>query len=85
MSEQAEFVLTKDGQRVKYKLGDELNEAGEYKLSLTDECGNSSEYTFTIDDSLDWWVVLLIAVGSILAVGGVVLFAIKLKREETVC
>lgn len=85
LSEQAEFVLTKDGQRVKYKLGDELNEAGEYKLSLTDECGNSSEYTFTIDDSLDWWVVLLIAVGSILAVGGVVLFAIKLKREETVC
>ncbi len=80
VSEEATISLTKDGEAVVYKLGDEITEPGEYKLTVTDECGNSAEYGFTIEAGLNGGIIALIIIVSLLAVGGVVIFILKKKQ-----
>ncbi len=79
VSEEATITLTKDGEVVEYKLGSEITEPGEYKLTVTDSCGNSAEYGFTINAGLNGGIIALIVIVSLLAVGGVVFFILKKK------
>ncbi len=48
-SETAYLVVTKNGEVIAYALGDVLTAEGSYTVKATDSCGNSAEYTFTID------------------------------------
>lgn len=80
LSEDATIKVTKDGEEIAYKLGDEITEPGEYKVSATDEFGNTSEYSFTIKAGLNGGIIALIVIVSILAVGGVVVFILKKKE-----
>lgn len=80
LSEDATVKVTKDGEEIAYKLGDEITEPGEYKVSTTDEFGNTSEYSFTIKAGLNGGIIALIVIVSLLAVGGVVVFILKKKE-----
>ena len=80
LSEDATVKVTKDGEEIAYKLGDEITEPGEYKVSATDEFGNVSEYSFTIKAGLNGGIIALIVIVSLLAVGGVVVFILKKKE-----
>ena len=80
LSEDATVKVTKDGEEIAYKLGDEITEPGEYKVTVTDEIGNTSEYSFTIKAGLNGGIIALIVIVSILAVGGVVVFILKKKE-----
>ena len=62
-------------------MGDELSEVGEYKVVVTDACGNTTEYTFNIEKgaNIGLWVIL-----GILALAGIcvgVFFIIKKKNS----
>ncbi len=79
-SEQAIIKVTKDGQEVKYTLGEQFTEPGEYKVTVTDECGNTAEYGFTIQKSLSGGMIALIVIAALILVGGVVVFILKKKQ-----
>ena len=80
LSEDATVKVTKDGEEIAYKLGDEITEPGEYKVSATDEFGNTSEYSFTIEKSIGAGAIIGIILG-ILGVAGVVVVIILKKKE----
>ena len=50
--EEVTYSLTMDGVAVDYQLGDTLNVAGKYTLSIADAVGNSSEISFEVIKSL---------------------------------
>ncbi len=78
-SENATVKLYKDGAEVKYTVGDEITEAGAYRITVEDECGNLSEYSFEIEEGISGVVIFLIILGSLLLVGGIVVFILKKK------
>lgn len=80
LSENGEFKVTKDGEVIEYTLGEEITEPGEYKIIVTDICGNTAEYNFTIDKSLSVGIIILIVLSSLLVVSGVVVFILKKKQ-----
>ncbi len=80
VSEQATISVTKDGEAIEYTLGDEITDKGEYKVTLTDSYGNSTEYDFTIESKINGGVIALIIIASLLVVGGVVIFILKKKQ-----
>lgn len=80
LSEDASVKVTKDGEEIAYKLGDEITEPGEYKVTVTDEIGNTAEYNFTIKAGLNGGIIALIVIVSLLVVGGVVVFILKKKE-----
>lgn len=41
-----ELVVYVDGIKFDYKLGDEIEKCGQFVVTLTDEAGNSTTYTF---------------------------------------
>ncbi len=68
-------------EEIEYTVGDELSEVGEYKVVVTDACGNATEYTFNIEKgaNIGLWVIL-----GILALAGIgvgVFFYIKKKNS----
>ncbi len=66
---------------IEYKVGDELSNVGKYKAVLTDECRNTTEYTFEIQKGANVGIIIL-AVIPVLAIGGVgVFFYIKKKNS----
>ncbi len=77
LSEVATVVVTKDGETLEYNLGDLLNGAGRYAITVTDECGNVSEYSFEITKGISGWAIAGIVVGSLTLLGGVVVFILK--------
>ena len=77
-----ERYLTKDGETVEYTLGDLLNEAGRYAITVTDECGNVSEYSFEITKGISGWAITGIVVGSLVVIAGAVF--IILKKRGTI-
>ena len=68
VSEEAEVVVTLNGEQIEYTVGDELTEIGEYKVTVTDACGNSTEYTFEIEKGAN---IALIVILIILGVGAI--------------
>ena len=82
LSETATVVVVKDGETVEYTLGELLNETGRYAITVTDECGNVSEYSFEITKGISGWAITGIVVGSLVVIAGAVF--IILKKRGTI-
>ena len=82
LSETATVVVVKDGETIEYTLGELLNEAGRYEITVTDECGNVSEYSFEITKGISGWAITGIVVGSLVVIAGAVF--IILKKRGTI-
>lgn len=80
LSEQATVEVFKDGELIEYELGNELKEYGEYRVVVTDEAGNQTEYGFTLKHVLNGGAVALIVIGIVVLVGGVAAVLIMRKK-----
>lgn len=79
-SETAEVKVYRGEEEIEYKLGETISEEGEYRVTVTDECGNATVYTFTIEAGTNWALIILFIVLGLLIAGGVVFFFIRRKR-----
>ena len=63
-----------------YSDGDELRDAGTYKVVTSDEYGNTNEYTFTIEKerNIGLWILIALA---LLVTGGFVFFLVQRKNK----
>ena len=82
MSETADMKVYKNDVEISYNLGDELTEEGVYKVVLTDDCGNVTEYTFEILHSMNGGAIALIIIGVLLVAGVIVLVVIMRKKGK---
>lgn len=48
--DQLEIVLKKNGQKIEFKSGNSLSQAGKYELTVKDKSGNTNIITFTIKE-----------------------------------
>ena len=80
LSEQASVEVYKDGELIPYELGNELTEYGEYRVVVTDEASNQTEYTFTLKHVLNGGAIALIVIGIVVLVGGVAAVLIMRKK-----
>lgn len=81
LSEEATVKVFLNDTEIEYADGDELTEEGTYKVVVTDDCGNSTEYNFEIKHGLNGGIIALIVILSLLAVGGVVVFILYKKTD----
>ena len=79
-SETAEITVQRGEDKIEYKLGETISEEGEYRVTITDECGNSAVYTFTIEAGTNWALIILLVVFGLLVAGGLVFFFIRRKK-----
>lgn len=79
-SETADIKVYRGEEEIGYKLGETISEEGEYRVTVTDECGNSTVYTFTIESGTNWTLIVLLVVLGLLVAGGVVFFFIRRKK-----
>lgn len=69
LAEKATVEVYKDGEKIGYALGSELTEVGQYRVVLTDELGNLTEYTFEILYSVNGGAIALIVIYILIVVG----------------
>lgn len=81
LSETAEVRVYLNGQEVKYNLGEEFTEKGQYHVTVTDASGNCSEYTFEIVGGMSGGWIALIVIGCLVLVGGAVTVVILKKKN----
>lgn len=81
VSEEAEVVVTLNGEQIEYTVGDELSELGEYKVTVTDACGNSTEYNFEIEKGANIALIVIIVILVLGGIGTGVFFYIKKKNS----
>ena len=79
-SETAEITVQRGEDKIEYKLGETISEEGEYRVTITDECGNATVYTFTIEAGTNWALIILLVVFGLLVAGGLVFFFIRRKK-----
>lgn len=79
-SEDATVKVTLNGEPVEYTLGDEITEPGEYRVTVTDEIGNTAEYSFTVEKTISVGAIIGIILG-VLGVISVVVIIILKKKE----
>lgn len=72
LSENATFTVFLNGTQIKYALGEELFELGEYRVVLRDLAGNETVYLFEIVYALNAGSIVLIVFGILIAVAVVV-------------
>ena len=82
LSENADMKVYKNDTEISYNIGDELTEEGVYKVVLTDDCGNVTEYTFEILHSMNGGAIALIIIGVLLVAGVIVLVVIMRKKGK---
>lgn len=83
-SEECEIKVFFNDEEIEYNLGDELTEAGEYRVELTDTVGNTNAYTFTIQKTLSGgFIALFVILGIALVGGGVFAFLFIKKRKNS--
>ena len=70
-----------DGEEIKYSVGDELRDAGTYKVVTSDEYGNTNEYTFTIEQGSNVGLWVLIGIAVLLSVGLAAFFVAQRKNK----
>lgn len=80
LSEKATIEVYRNDEKVEYTFGEMLTETGEYRVVVTDEAGNTTEYTFEIQEGNGWIVIAVIVLVVVLLAGGVVLIFLK-KRN----
>ena len=81
LSETANVRVYRNDEAIEYELGNELREVGIYRVVVTDEAGNTSEYSFEIEKSISGGIIALIVI-AVLAVVGVGVFLILKKRKK---
>lgn len=79
-SEAAEVKVYRGEEEIEYKLGETISKEGEYRVTVTDKCGNAISYTFIIEAGTNWTLIILLVVLGLLIAGGVVFFFIRRKR-----
>ena len=79
-SETAEVTVRRGEEKIEYKLGETISEEGEYRVTITDKCGNATVYTFTIESGTNWTLIVLLVVLGLLVAGGLVFFFIRRKK-----
>lgn len=82
LSEKAEMKVYKNNAEISYTLGDVITEEGVYKVILTDECGNVTEYTFEILHSMNSGAVSLIIIGIMFIAGMAILIVLMRKKGK---
>ena len=82
LTESATVEVYRDGKKIEYTLGSELTEVGQYRVVVTDEIGNSSEYTFAIEYSMNGGIIALIVIAAIAVVALVVVLIIRQKKKS---
>ena len=80
-TDEAVIELTKDGEIVEYKSGQELNEDGTYKFTLTNYDGDTASYTFTIEKKGNGCAMTISIIGVSVFVG-IVLFVLIKRRKN---
>ncbi len=81
VSEEAEVVVTLNGEQIEYTVGDELTEIGEYKVTVTDAYGNATEYDFTIEKGANIALIVILIILGVAAIGTGVFFYFKKKNS----
>ena len=81
VSEAAEVQVYRNDETIEYISGMELSEAGIYRIVVTDEVGNVTEYSFEIEKSISGGIIALIVI-AVLAVVGVGVFLLLKKRKK---
>lgn len=81
-SETADIKVYRGEEEIEYKLGETISEEGEYRVTVTDECGNTASYTFTIEAGTNWTLIVLLVVLGLLIAGGVAVFFIRRKKTS---
>ena len=79
--ENVTYELYLDGELVSCKPNEPIIERGNYKLIVTDELGNSSEYTFSLD-YINTYGIIVIALGAGLVLAAVVGMIVYRKRQS---
>ena len=82
LTEKATVEVYKGSEKIDYTLGSELTEVGQYRIVLTDELGNSTEYTFEILYSVNAGAVALIVIAVLVVVGVIVTVVIMRKKGK---
>lgn len=82
LSEKAEMKVYKNNAEISYTLGDVITEEGVYKVILTDECGNVTEYTFEILHSMNSGAVSLIIIDIMFIAGMAILIVLMRKKGK---
>lgn len=78
----ATMQVYRDGEQINYEPGSALSKAGSYRVVLTDEAGNTTEYSFDILWTMPATTVILVVVG-VLAAGGIgAWFYLSNKRKK---
>ena len=81
VSEEAEVVVTLNGEQIEHTVGDELTEIGEYKVTVTDAYGNATEYDFTIEKGANIALIVILIILGVAAIGTGVFFYFKKKNS----
>ena len=82
LTERATVEVYKDGEKIDYKLGDDLTNVGQYRVVLTDELGNSAEYSFEILYSVNGGAIALIVIAVLVVIGVTVTVVIMRKKGK---
>lgn len=77
LSEKATVEVYRNDVKVEYTFGEMLTEAGEYRVIVTDEAGNTTAYTFEIQEGNGWIVIAVVVLIVVLLAGGVILILLK--------
>lgn len=80
LSEKATVEVYRNDEKVEYTFGEMLTETGGYRVVVTDEAGNTTAYTFEIQEGNGWIIIAVVVLVVILLAGGVVLILLK-KRN----
>ena len=81
VTEDAEVKVFFNDEEIEYTVGEELSEIGKYKVVVTDECGNTTEYDFSIEKGANIGLFVLIGIVVLAAAGVIVFFVIKKKNS----
>lgn len=81
LSEDADVKVYLGGAETAYELGGTLTKAGQYRVTVTDKCGNVTEYSFRIQKGLSGGIIALIVIGCVLLVGGAATVLVLKKKN----
>lgn len=81
LSETANVRVYCNDEAIEYELDSELREVGIYRVVVTDEAGNTSEYSFEIEKSISGGIIALIVIAVLAAVGGGVFLILKKRKK----
>ena len=80
ISEPSRVTVYLNDKEISYTHGNILKSGGNYKVVVTDECGNFTEYSFSIEKTMDNANLTLIVIGCIGALGVIVFVILKKKK-----